>query len=179
MKLNIVLISFGTRGDVQPHLEIAKVLQRQYGHRVRLVCAERYRLQVETEGVEFYCNADVDPLDLVRRRMLPSKQLWKLIPTLRSDFSQMAWRYWKACIDDPDGLRNNVDREPFLADAIISAVQPAVHSWIAARMCIPLHMVATNPRSPSRYLPHAQDAKAAAGESQLMNILSWFFPDFL
>lgn len=184
VKLNVLFMSFGSRGDLQPHLEIAKVLQRRHGHRVRLVCPAKYRRQVEAEGVEFYCYGDADPGEMIRRRLLPRAEMRALMPTIRAEFAQMAERYWKACVGDPEGLPDDgpdaaADREPFLADVVIASMQMAVHSWMAARMGVPLHMIGTNPRSPSRYLPHSQDAGAAAGDSVVKNKLSWLLRDFM
>ena len=52
--MNIFVIAFGTRGDVQPMLAIAKALQRR-GHRVNLCAPDNFRNFVETQhGVTFH-----------------------------------------------------------------------------------------------------------------------------
>lgn len=52
--MNIFVLAFGTRGDVQPMLAIAKALQCR-GHRVNLCAPDNFRNFVETEhGVPFH-----------------------------------------------------------------------------------------------------------------------------
>lgn len=50
--MNIVIVSVGTRGDVQPLLGLGSALQR-LGHKVRFATNLNFRSMVETCGVEF------------------------------------------------------------------------------------------------------------------------------
>jgi UDP:flavonoid glycosyltransferase YjiC (YdhE family) len=138
VKLNIVFMSIGTRGDIQPHLAIAKVLQQRYGHRVRIVASDLYRAMIEAEGVEFYSWGHCDPREMGRRRMLPRKEMNAFIPTIMQEFKVMNERYWKACIGDPEGIPDDAETAPFVADAVIGVMQTSAHSWAASRMGIPI-----------------------------------------
>ncbi|KAH9895324.1 hypothetical protein F4778DRAFT_267202 [Xylariomycetidae sp. FL2044] len=80
IKLNIAFLSFGSRGDLVPHLEIAKTLQRVYGHRVRFVTRPANRSVVEAAGVEFYSWGIMNPREMMLRRKLPRSEVRKQMP---------------------------------------------------------------------------------------------------
>lgn len=55
VKLNIVIIIIGSRGDIQPFVRIAKILKDDYGHRVRLATHPAFKEFVEKDsGLEFF-----------------------------------------------------------------------------------------------------------------------------
>lgn len=53
-RLNIVIMVIGSRGDVQPFIDIAKVLKEKGGHRVRLATHGAFREFVTEHDVEFF-----------------------------------------------------------------------------------------------------------------------------
>lgn len=177
-QLNILIIGFGSRGDLEPTLEIAKVLQFDYGHRVRYATHERHGKQIRESGIEFYSLGRTDPREMIARRSRGNRAVRKEMPQIKEEFTELAQRGWGACIDDPAGVPPGTSPEPFVADAIISTMTTVVHSSAASRMGIPLHMQASNPRLYSRYLPHSQMPSAATGSSTLKNVWSWWWSDF-
>lgn len=55
IRLNIVIIIIGSRGDIQPFIRIAKILKEDYGHRVRLATHPAFKEFVEKDsGLEFF-----------------------------------------------------------------------------------------------------------------------------
>ncbi|RSM04581.1 hypothetical protein CEP52_006741 [Fusarium oligoseptatum] len=176
-KLNIVIMGFGSRGDLEPTLEIAKVLQFHHGHRVRYVTHERHRPLVQATGIEFYSLGRTDPREMIFRRSLGTAGMRKLLPQIQEEFFEMGQRFWGACIDDPVGVPEGTSPEPFVADAIIATMTTFVHSSAAARMGIPIHLQANNPRIYSKYLPHSQAESSATSDSVIRNVLSWWLKD--
>ncbi len=49
--MNISVIAFGTRGDVQPVLAVGKALQER-GHRVRMIASANFKAWIESHGIE-------------------------------------------------------------------------------------------------------------------------------
>lgn len=176
-KLNIVIMGFGSRGDLEPTLEIAQVLQYQHGHRVRYVTHQRYQHIVEAAGIEFYSLGRADPREMIAQRSLGSKALRELLPQIQDHFFEMGQRYWGACIDDPAGIPEGNSPKPFVADAIIATLTTYVHCSAAARLGIPIHLQANNPRMFSKYLPHSQAEGSASSDSVTRNIFSWWLKD--
>ncbi|KAM0425776.1 hypothetical protein ACHAPT_009026 [Fusarium lateritium] len=170
-------MGFGSRGDLEPTLEIAKVLQFHHGHRVRYVTHERHRHLVQAAGIEFYSLGRADPREMIFRRSLGTAGMRKLLPQIQDEFFEMGQRYWGACIDDPAGIPEGTSPDPFVADAIIATMTTFVHSSAAARMGIPLHLQANNPRIYSKYLPHSQAEGSATSTSVVRNVLSWWLKD--
>ncbi|KAL2674209.1 hypothetical protein Neosp_012659 [[Neocosmospora] mangrovei] len=156
-------MSFGSRGDLEPTLEIAKVLQFHHGHRAA--------------GIEFYSLGRADPREMIFRRSLGTAGMRKLLPQIQEEFFEMGQRFWGACIDDPSGIPEGTSPEPFVADAIIATMTTFVHSSAAARMGIPIHLQANNPRVYSKYLPHSQAESSATSNSVVRNVLSWWLKD--
>lgn len=50
--MNILIISYGSRGDVQPYIALAKGLQQE-GHQVILATSTRFRDFVESHGIDY------------------------------------------------------------------------------------------------------------------------------
>ncbi|CAJ2502789.1 Uu.00g101830.m01.CDS01 [Anthostomella pinea] len=118
VKLNIVFLSLGSRGDLRTHLEIAKTLQHHYGHRVRFGTHDTHKPHVEAAGVEFYFSGSVDPREMMRRRHLPREEITKMMPMIKDEFQTMGERYWKACVNDPAGIPSGAAPAPFVADVV-------------------------------------------------------------
>jgi UDP:flavonoid glycosyltransferase YjiC (YdhE family) len=169
MRLNVSIMLLGSRGDLQPTLEIAKLLRFQHGHRVRIATHPVHAPKIESAGIEFFSIGDkTDPKEMQKRRLLTGDELKSLFATIKDEFHEMGRRWWHACIGD--------ERDDFVADAIIANMQCYPHTSAAARMGIPLHMLGTNPRTPTKYLPHSQYEKLAKGGGKFENRLSfWLF----
>jgi sterol 3beta-glucosyltransferase len=63
--VNITILTYGSRGDVQPFLPLSLGLM-QHGHKVILAAPSRFKNLVEEHGISFYPLAG-DPEDLSRR----------------------------------------------------------------------------------------------------------------
>ncbi|KAJ4258032.1 hypothetical protein NW762_008171 [Fusarium torreyae] len=176
-RLNIVIMGFGSRGDLEPTLEIAKVLQFQHKHRVRYVTHERHKHVVDAAGIEFYSLGRTDPREMIARRGRGSKEIRRLLPQIQDEFFEMGQRYWGACVDDPAGIPAGTSPDPFVADAIIGTMTAYVQSSAAARLGVPLHLQANNPRIYSKYLPHSQAEGSATSTTVTRNVLSWWLKD--
>lgn len=178
-KLNIVIAGFGSRGDLESTLEIAKVLHFHHGHRVRYVTHGKYQDMVQAAGIEFYSSGRAIPAQMMARRNFTGKELRKEMPIIRDEFLEMGERLWGACIGDPAGIPEGTSPEPFVADAIIATMMSFAHSSVAARMAIPFHLQANNPRMYSKHIPHSQMEGSAASTSVFRNALSWWVKDLV
>lgn len=180
IRLNILLMFIGSRGDLQPSIAIAKVLQHQHGHRVRIASHPPFRTAVEAAGIEFYSIGEkTDTRVMQQRRLLPMNELQTLKPIIREEFHEMGERWWQACIDGPDGLPEGTHQGAFVADAIISTMQVFIQTSAAARMGVPLHIFGMNPRTSSKYLPHSQAGAFAKGDNKVLNLFSWWLQEFV
>ncbi|GKT49078.1 sterol 3-beta-glucosyltransferase UGT80B1 [Colletotrichum spaethianum] len=112
MRLNVVIMFMGSRGDLQPSLAIAKLLQRRHGHRVRIASHPPYKAAVEAAGVRFHSIGRTDIKAMMERRLLPRAELNKLVPVIREDFREMGERWWGACVDDPKERRRAMEAQP-------------------------------------------------------------------
>lgn len=54
LRLNVLILVIGTRGDVQPMAALGRVLQEKYGHRVRVATHAPFKDAVEAQGLEFF-----------------------------------------------------------------------------------------------------------------------------
>lgn len=116
VKLNIVIIIIGSRGDVQPFIRIAKILQDDYGHRVRLATHPAFKDFVEKDsGLEFF-SVGGNPAELMAF-MVKNPGLIPNIDTIkggeigrrRAQMYEMFQGMWRACInatDDETDVRN-------------------------------------------------------------------------
>jgi hypothetical protein len=193
VKLNVVMLLIGTRGDLQPALEIAKILKFRHGHRVRIASHPPYRATVEDVGVEFFSIGDkTDVKEMMKRRQLPWDEMKPLVPTILGEWDEMLRLWWRAAIgpcgngngrvseDEKDNNGQAADEsDDFVADAVIALMQPIVQTSVAARMCIPLHMFGMNVRAPTKYLPHSQSEKHARETGKAKNKFSFWMMDYL
>eukprot|EP00798_Chlamydomonas_sp_ICE-L_P006650 gene6650-3309_t len=143
---NIVLLVVGTRGDVQPFIQLAYTLM-SHGHRVRLASHATYRDFVTNAGVEFFpLGGDPKILSefvVKHRGIYPGTDL-RGIQEQRNQVRDIIFSTWQACVSaDPDG----VDPQPFTADVIVSNPASYGHIHCAEMLRIPLHMVFTMPWS--------------------------------
>ncbi len=166
-KLNIVIMVIGSRGDAQPFLKVGKILQDQYGHRVRIATHPAFREFVEKDsGLEFF-SVGGDPSELMafmvkNPGMIPRLETVKAgdIGRRRAAMAEMFEGFWRACInatDDETDVRNLKmmgDKDPFVADAIIANPPSFAHIHCAEALGIPLHMMFTFPYTPTQTFPH-------------------------
>lgn len=116
VKLNVVIIVIGSRGDIQPFIKIGKILKEDYGHRVRLATHPAFRKFVEDDsGLEFF-SVGGDPSELMAF-MVKNPGLIPGIDTIkegeigkrRAAMYDMFQGMWRACInatDDEDDHHN-------------------------------------------------------------------------
>jgi hypothetical protein len=109
IKLNIVIIVIGSRGDIQPLLKIGKILKEEYGHRVRIATHPAFKKFVEQDsGLEFF-SVGGDPSELMafmvkNPGLIPSMETVKAgeIGRRRAGMYDMFQGMWRACINATD-----------------------------------------------------------------------------
>ncbi|KAI9753342.1 MAG: hypothetical protein M4579_005200 [Chaenotheca gracillima] len=166
-KLNILVMVIGSRGDIQPFLQIGKVLREQYGHRVRIATHPAFKKFVENDsGLEFF-SVGGDPAELMafmvkNPGLLPSLSTVRAgeIGRRRDQMFDMFQGFWRACINSTDdetdlgNLKLIGTKLPFIADAIIANPPCFAHIHCAEKLGIPLHLMFTFPYSPTQSFPH-------------------------
>ncbi|MBA3945566.1 MAG: glycosyltransferase [Herpetosiphonaceae bacterium] len=100
--MDITLLSYGSRGDVQPYLALARAL-RFVGHHVRLVAPPNFAPLVHDYEVEF-CPVGVDLQAYLNERIKTLAQSGNVVRNLRSLRNEMlpiiddvARDTWQAC----------------------------------------------------------------------------------
>lgn len=165
-RLNIVIMVIGSRGDIQPFLQIARVLKR-YGHRVRVATHPAFKDFIEKDvGLEFF-SIGGDPSELMafmvkNPGLIPSLETVRQgeIARRRKGMAEIFEGLWRACVNatDDEGDKANMKmmgtKAPFVADAIIANPPSFAHVHIAERLGIPLHIMFTFPYSPTESFPH-------------------------
>jgi hypothetical protein len=109
VKLNIVVIVIGSRGDIQPFLRIGKILKEDYGHRVRIATHPAFKKFVEEDsGLEFF-SVGGNPSELMAF-MVKNPGLIPSIDTIkegeigkrRAAMYEMFQGMWRACTNSTD-----------------------------------------------------------------------------
>lgn len=166
-KLNIVIMIIGSRGDIQPFLEIGRILRHDYGHRVRIATHPAFREFVQKEtDLEFF-SVGGDPSELMafmvkNPGLVPNLQTIREgeIQKKRASMKEMFEGMWRSCVNATDNEADEQNRtmmdsqHPFVADAIIANPPSMAHVHIAERLGIPLHIMFTFPYSPTGAFPH-------------------------
>jgi sterol 3beta-glucosyltransferase len=167
-RLNIAIHICGSRGDVQPFIPIAKLLQAPpHQHRVRICTHPAFKDFVESNGVEFF-SIGGDPEALMAYMvknpgLLPNMQSIKAgdIGKRRKEMAEMMEGTWRSCIEASDGMGERIPalsvdapEDLFIADAIIANPPSMGHIHCAEKLGIPLHMVFTMPWSPTKAFHH-------------------------
>lgn len=172
VRLNVVIIIIGSRGDIQPFIRIGKILQNDYGHRVRIATHPAFRDFVEKDsGLEFF-SINGNPAELMafmvkNPGLIPNMDTIKdgEIGRRRAQMYEMFQGMWRACINCTDDEKDNMnakmrkqpsnpcptstdnltvgDKAPFVADAIIANPPSFAPPHIAEKLGIPLHMMFT------------------------------------
>ncbi|XP_024029390.1 sterol 3-beta-glucosyltransferase UGT80B1 isoform X1 [Morus notabilis] len=150
-RLKIVMLVVGTRGDVQPFLAMAKRLQQEFGHHVRLATHSNFSTFVKSAGVDFYPLGG-DPRVLAgymarNKGLIPSGP--KEISLQRKQLRAIIESLLPACTE-PD-LETGV---PFKAQAIIANPPAYGHAHVAEALGVPLHIFFTMPWTPTYEFPH-------------------------
>lgn len=120
-KLNIVVMVIGSRGDIQPFIKVGKILQDEYGHRVRMATHPAFKSFIEDEcGLEFF-SVGGDPSELMafmvkNPGLIPSMQTVREgeVGRRRDQMFEMFQGFWRACInatDDESDPQNKRMRE--------------------------------------------------------------------
>ncbi|KAF2812483.1 UDP-Glycosyltransferase/glycogen phosphorylase [Mytilinidion resinicola] len=187
VRLNIVVIVIGSRGDIQPFLKIGKVLKEEYGHRVRIATHPAFKKFVEQDsGLEFF-SVGGNPSELMafmvkNPGLIPSIGTVKAgeIGRRRTDMYNMFQGMWRACINstddetDEENMKMMGDKNPFIADAIIANPPSFAPPHIAERLGIPLHMMFTFPYTPTVHFPHPlANIKASNLDANYTNFMSY------
>jgi hypothetical protein len=132
LKLNIVVMVIGSRGDIQPFLKLGKNL-KECGHRVRIATHPAFKDFVQKDsGLEFF-SVGGDPAELMafmvkNPGMIPTMETLKKgeVGRRRDQMAEMFEGFWRACINATDdekdisNLKMMGAKAPFIADAIIA-----------------------------------------------------------
>jgi hypothetical protein len=116
IRLNIVVIVIGSRGDIQPFLRIGKILKEDYGHRVRIATHPAFKEFVEKDsGLEFF-SIGGDPSELMafmvkNPGLIPNLETVKEgeIGRRRAAMSTMFDGMWRACVNSTDDEKDNAN----------------------------------------------------------------------
>eukprot|EP00053_Salpingoeca_punica_P020007 m.205849 g.205849 ORF g.205849 m.205849 type:complete len:897 (+) comp17768_c0_seq2:120-2810(+) len=158
-KLDILMLTIGSRGDIQPFLCYAISLQKR-GHRVRLAGFSVFRSFIESFGVEFYPLAG-DPKDLmqfcVENGMFTFSFIYEGIRNFRSFYAALLDSCWSAC------SAPRADGSPFSPDLILSNPPVLAHCHLAEALRIPYMIVFTMPWSPTGQFPQPMVADRGFG----------------
>jgi hypothetical protein len=109
LKLNIVIIIIGSRGDIQPFIRIGKILKEDYGHRVRIATHPAFKDFVQKDsGLEFF-SVGGNPAELMafmvkNPGLIPNMDTIKdgEIGRRRAQMYEMFQGMWRACINATD-----------------------------------------------------------------------------
>ncbi|KAK3078111.1 hypothetical protein LTS18_008412, partial [Coniosporium uncinatum] len=187
LKLNVVVIVIGSRGDIQPFIKLGKILKEDYGHRVRIATHPAFKKFVEEDsGLEFF-SVGGDPSELMafmvkNPGLIPSLDTVKAgeIGKRRANMYEMFQGMWRACINatddetDKENMRMMGGKHPFVADAIIANPPSFAHVHIAERLGIPLHMMFTFPYTPTTQFPHPMaNIKQSNVDKDYTNFMSY------
>ncbi|RPA72901.1 UDP-Glycosyltransferase/glycogen phosphorylase [Ascobolus immersus RN42] len=184
-RLRIVIQVIGSRGDVQPFLALAKVLQAApYHHRVRLATHASFKKFVEDAGVEFFCIGG-DPSELMAY-MVKNPGLMPGVESLRDGevsrrrrgMAEMLVGGWRSCIEAGDGMGGA--GESFVADVILANPPSFSHVHCAERLGVPLHLMFTMPWSPTSAFPHPlANIYETNVEAGMVNFLSYLLVEMM
>ncbi|KAJ4349123.1 hypothetical protein N0V95_004865 [Ascochyta clinopodiicola] len=185
VKLNIVIIIIGSRGDIQPFIRIGKILKEDYGHRVRIATHPAFKDFVQKDsGLEFF-SVGGNPAELMAF-MVKNPGLIPNIDTIkggeigrrRAQMYEMFQGMWRACINATDDETDHMnakmmgDKAPFVADAIIANPPSFAPAHIAEKLGIPLHMMF--PYTPTVHFPHPlANIKVSNVEPTYSNFMSY------
>jgi hypothetical protein len=116
IRLNIVVIVIGSRGDIQPFLRIGKILKEDYGHRVRIATHPAFKEFVEKDSDLEFFSIGGDPSELMafmvkNPGLIPNLETVKEgeIGRRRAAMSTMFDGMWRACVNSTDDEKENAN----------------------------------------------------------------------
>eukprot|EP00604_Paraphysomonas_vestita_P000020 CAMPEP_0174825612 /NCGR_PEP_ID=MMETSP1107-20130205/42931_1 /TAXON_ID=36770 /ORGANISM="Paraphysomonas vestita, Strain GFlagA" /LENGTH=696 /DNA_ID=CAMNT_0016057393 /DNA_START=331 /DNA_END=2418 /DNA_ORIENTATION=+ len=175
--MKIVILVVGTRGDVQPFVNLGLELKNR-GHFVRVATHSEYRQDVVKEGLDYYPLAG-DPRKLseymvkTAGRLLPdllSEEERNQLPEKMQMLRDITFSTWPACTQpDPEDPK----QIPFVAEAIISNPVSYGHIHCAEALAIPLHIMFPQPWYPTKSFPHPLSNLGFQSNWSLKNRLSY------
>jgi UDP:flavonoid glycosyltransferase YjiC (YdhE family) len=180
-RLSLVIMTIGSRGDVQPFIPIGQRLA--WRHRVRIATHAEFRPMVERAGLEFYPLAG-DPRELMEYmiktggRIVPMhvQQIVEDVPRKRQMIADILESTWRACTEkDPE----HPDAKPFVADGIIANPPSYGHFHCAEALRIPLHIVCSMPWTPTSAFPHPFAHLSPGAHHPVRNWFSYNVMDLL
>ncbi|KAI1375834.1 hypothetical protein F4677DRAFT_445996 [Hypoxylon crocopeplum] len=193
-RLNIAIHIVGSRGDIQPFIPIAQLLNKPpFNHRVRICTHPVFKDFVESKGLEFF-SIGGDPEALMAYMvknpgLLPSRESFKAgeVGKRRKEMADIMRGAWRSCIEAGDGLGERVvaadvasSSDLFIADAIIANPPSMAHIHCAEKLSIPLHIVFTMPWSPTHTFHHPLAAmQYGQAETGIANYLSFMMMELL
>lgn len=150
--LNIVIQVVGSRGDVQPFVALAKVLKRDFGHRIRLATHGTFKKFVEDNNLEFF-DIGGDPSELMafmvkNPGLIPGMKSLKAgeVGKRRKGIAKILQGCWRSCADADEVRDEHVGSsraKAFVAHAIIANPPSFAHIHCAEKLGIPLHIMFT------------------------------------
>jgi hypothetical protein len=156
-QLDILILLYGTRGDTQPYLRLARLLREKFGHRVRMATSPTFRPLVQDEyGIEFVSTRhDLSTfIEFEQQTKTIGSKVHAMfngeLDRLKKLQAEIFESHWLACIESTEE-----NQRPFVADAIISTPVAWTPISLAQRLGVPLFLLHTNPRSPTRAWPHS------------------------
>jgi len=78
------------------------------------------------------------------------------IRQMRDSMQGIFQRYWRACVEDDNHNESRPSLRPFVADDIIASYLCYPHIHYAERLGVPLRLMFTASRTPTRAIPHTQ-----------------------
>lgn len=143
--MRIVLITVGTRGDIQPIIALGCGLLRA-GHQVRLVSHALFEPLARRYGLSF-APISVDPSTIMQRPEFQALaqirnpiRYWRRMSALTAPLMEQMWsEFWTVSQD---------------AQAMITTGLALGASEIAEKLCIPCYRVKFLPTCPTRAFPH-------------------------
>lgn len=136
--MDIAIICYGSRGDVQPFAALARGL-RHIGHHVRLVAPSNFASLAEEHGVAFV-PVGIDLQAHLAERITSLPQSGNLVRTLR------------ALRDELSDLLDDIGRDTTLGAEVVVGTGPASAS-VAEKLAIPFVEAVLQPLTPTRAFP--------------------------
>ncbi|KAI1372636.1 hypothetical protein F4677DRAFT_462800 [Hypoxylon crocopeplum] len=174
-RMNVVMHAVGSREEISYFIDLGGVLQKIYGHRVRIATHADFRADVESYGIEFF-DIGIRPLALGMFMVKPTPGSNGHESRAVLQRKTIAWKVmnacWRSCVDF------SPDRRTFVADAIIANPQSLAHVHCAEKLGVPLHLIL--PTTPTRDFPHPLvNLTNVDLEPQLANSLSYSIIELL
>ncbi|KAF4240524.1 hypothetical protein CNMCM6457_007102 [Aspergillus fumigatiaffinis] len=151
--------------DVQPFIALGTRLRRD-GHRIWLATHENFKELIQNSGLEFF-SIGGNPEELMSCMVKNTGIIPKMSTITGGEIGRKREMI-------ADMLHGSVTQAPFVADAIIANPPGFAHIHCAQALGVPLHMMFTMPRSPTREFPHPlANIKDTGADASLTYYLSY------